>query len=461
MTILPATRTAPSEKSKKRWPNKYAWFVVSLLLLAYTLSFIDRTIINLLVDPIRSDLQISDTQVSLLMGFSFVLFYVSLGIPIARLADRYSRRNIIIIAVVFWSIMTALCGFAKTFVMLFLARIGVGAGEAGLSPAAYSLISDYFPSNRVCRAISIYSVAVPLGTGLAYIIGASLISAMSSWDTMTLPFIGEMKPWQLIFVIVSLPAVILVPLLTLISEPERKGVHKDYIAESKGTADNASGLIAFMRLRRKVILGHLLGFSLISAADYAFLSWVPTFYFRVRGISLEETGVMFGLAYIIFGAAGLVVGARLSELMQSKGLHDAIFRISAWVASLLFVFIWLIILLPHYWSYVALIVYIFLISVPWGIAAGAIQLFTPNQYRAQLSALYLFSVSLAGMTIGPTGVALITDFFFQNDAKVGLSLAILSSICLAGAVAALLLCRKDFYDAVAAQLELEIKSNSR
>ena len=153
------------------YPNQiYAWYVVSVLTVAYIFSFIDRQILNLLVEPIQQDLNLSDTQISLLQGMAFALFYTLMGIPIARLADVANRRTIIATGVFLWSLMTALCGLTKTFWQLFAARIGVGVGEAALSPPSYSLFSDYFPPGKVTRAIAVFTGGSFLGAGLAYII---------------------------------------------------------------------------------------------------------------------------------------------------------------------------------------------------------------------------------------------------------------------------------------------------
>lgn len=165
----------------------YPWLVVVLLLVAYTLSFIDRQIISLLVDPIRRDLQISDTQISLLQGLAFAVFYTLMGIPIAKWADKRSRRNIIVVGMAVWSLMTALCGIAKSYWIVFLGRVGVGVGEAALSPASYSMIADYFRPDRLSTALSVYGAGPSIGSGLAYsvCIGALFLAPAVLGATVT------------------------------------------------------------------------------------------------------------------------------------------------------------------------------------------------------------------------------------------------------------------------------------
>ena len=172
----------------------YAWYVVIVLMVIYTLSFLDRQILAFLVDPIRKDLAISDTAMGLLGGFAFAILYTLLGLPMGWLADRKSRRGLIAVGEVFWSLMTALCSMARSFGTLFAARIGVGVGEATLTPAAFSMIADYFPRQRVARALSVYSMGIMIGSGLASIVGGAIVQAMRGIPTLTLPVLGAMAP---------------------------------------------------------------------------------------------------------------------------------------------------------------------------------------------------------------------------------------------------------------------------
>ena len=176
---------------------------------AYIFSFIDRQIINLLVEPIREDLQLTDTQISLLQGIAFALFYTLMGIPIARLADAANRRAIIAAGVFLWSLMTVMCGLAKSFGQLFAARIGLGIGEAALSPPAFSLFTDYFPPGKVTRAIAVFSGGSFLGAGLAYIIGGYVVDFVTRLDVVDIPVFGQVRTWQMAFIAVGLPGMLL------------------------------------------------------------------------------------------------------------------------------------------------------------------------------------------------------------------------------------------------------------
>ena len=176
--------------------STYRWYVVGILTLSYLVSFLDRQILALMVGPIKVDLQLSDTEISLIMGVAFSLFYAFMGIPLGWLADRTNRRNIIIVGITFWSLMTAACGLASTFIHLFLARIGVGAGEASLTPSAISIISDYFSRQDRGRAIATYNMGVSLGTGIAMVLGGVVISFVVDSPYVELPLIGTLSTWQ-------------------------------------------------------------------------------------------------------------------------------------------------------------------------------------------------------------------------------------------------------------------------
>ena len=216
-------QTATADTGKSGYPSPvYSWYVVVVLTVAYMFSFLDRQILALLIEPIRQDLEITDFQISLLLGLAFGIFYTALGIPIGRLADRRSRRGIIAVGVTIWCLMTAACGLARNFSQLFLARIGVGVGEATLNPSAYSLISDYFPRQRRGRAISFYNMGVSLGAGVAMVVGGQIIAFAFDTPRVTLPIVGELYAWQLVFLLVGLPGLLIAALMITVREPERR-----------------------------------------------------------------------------------------------------------------------------------------------------------------------------------------------------------------------------------------------
>jgi MFS family permease len=211
-----------------------AWYTVAILFMFYWLSILDRLIISLLVKPIRQDLNISDFELSLLQGFAFGIFYAICGLPLGWLVDRMSRRKIIYFGVTVWSFATFSCGLARNYFQLFLSRVGVGAGEASLSPAAYSLLADSFPPQKLTLAITIFGLGSLIGTGMAYALGGMVVEMASNGDPVILPLIGEAKPWQLVFMVIGLPGVLLALLAFTLREPVRRVEMKNAAADGAG-----------------------------------------------------------------------------------------------------------------------------------------------------------------------------------------------------------------------------------
>ena len=273
------------------YPNQiYAWYVVGVLTVAYIFSFIDRQIINLLVEPIREDLQLTDTQISLLQGIAFAMFYTLMGIPIARLADAANRRAIIAAGVFLWSLMTVMCGLAKSFGQLFAARIGLGIGEAALSPPAFSLFTDYFPPGKVTRAIAVFSGGSFLGAGLAYIIGGYVVDFVTGLDVVDIPVFGQIRTWQMAFIAVGLPGILLALLVLSLREPARRGLLGDQPgAVPKGIPIRE--IIAFLRKNRRAYGHHFIGASMFVMLAHAILSWAPAFFIRKYGWTPGEVGL--------------------------------------------------------------------------------------------------------------------------------------------------------------------------
>ena len=251
-------------------PEGYAWYVVGVLTFVYIFSFIDRQILNLLVRPIRRDLGITDFQMSLLMGFSFALFYTFFGIPLGRLADSRSRRTIITVGFAVWSVMTAGCGLARNFAQMLLLRVGVGVGEAALSPSAYSIITDYFPAKRRATAISVYSMGIYIGSGVAFIVGGLVAGIASAQQTWNVPLVGATRPWQVVFFIVGLPGVLLSLLVYTVREPVRRGIRMIHAADDKTRVAQVPmrEVVAYLKQNWRSFFCHNVGFALLSFSSY-------------------------------------------------------------------------------------------------------------------------------------------------------------------------------------------------
>jgi MFS family permease len=401
----------------------YSWYVVTILLLAYITSFLDRTILTLLVGPIRETLQISDLELSLLHGFAFAVFYVVLGIPIARYADSNNRVRLISLGILFWSVMTAVCGFAKTFWHMFLGRVGVGIGQATLSPAAYSILSDYFPPRKLSRALSVYQTGIYAGMGLAMIIGGFVIANVPALEV---PYYGVLEPWQVVFLIVSLPGILIFFFLRTIREPERKGMLS---SSNSDQSIPVSEVAAFIGARRKAYGYVVGGVAAKSLAFYGIAAWLPTYFIRTYQWDVATVGLYYGLGSIVFGTLGINLGSMASVWLRSRGYVDANVRICMVALACLVPVGILAPLVSSAMGAMALFyAFIFFAAFPVGCQAAALQEITPNQMRAQVTALYLFISNMCGIGLGPTFIAFFTDIVFENDMAVGYSMSLAVAI---------------------------------
>ena len=419
----------PHNKNNIAYPSSArAWSTVAILMVAYVLSFIDRQILNLLVGPIRRDLLISDTQMSLLMGLSFALFYTICGIPLGRLADTKSRRGLIAVGVLFWSAATAACGLAKLYWQFLICRIGVGVGEAALSPAAYSLIADSFPAERRATAISVYSMGVYLGSGLAFLLGGLVIKFASAQGDLVLPVFGEVRPWQLIFLLLGAAGALFTLLMLAVKEPARRGV-------GAGVAIPLAEVGRYIRANRRTVLCHNFGFAGLAFAGYGSSAWVPTFFIRTYGWDAGQVGIIYGSIVAVFGCLGIVFGGRLADWMAKRGSSDANMRVGLYAAIGAVPFVLSFPLMDSaFWAALLVAPAVFCLSMPFGVAPAAIQEIMPNSMRGQASAIYLFVITLIGLGVGPTAVALVTDYGFGDDQALRYSLLIVSGLALFSSV---------------------------
>jgi MFS family permease len=395
--------------------------MVLVLMLAYILSFIDRVVLGLLVAPIRADLGISEVQMSLLYGAVFAVFYTGVGIPIAWAIDRYNRRNIIAIGVALWSGMTALCGLARGFVELALARIGVAVGEAVLSPAAYSMAGDSFPERKLGRALSVFVIGLPLGVGLALIIGGVVIQFVASSPEYTLPLLGTVRAWQLTFLIVGLPGLLLALWTMTLREPERR--------QHTGVQQKASvgDTIRFMLTRWRPYTALILGFSVMGMVMNVFQIWGVQYFVRVQGLTLADAGFRVGAAIAIFGTIGILTGGWLTDRWRTAGRVDATMRVGLVAALALVPFASLCTLQQSLMvATLCLIPIGFFTAFAFGAGATAIVVLTPPPMRAQASAIYLLFVNMIGIGLAPYLTAALTQYVFADDLSVGRSSAIVA-----------------------------------
>ncbi|HUA19463.1 MAG TPA: MFS transporter [Bryobacteraceae bacterium] len=417
------TQPATSPAKAQRPGLGYAWYVVIVLTAIYMLSFVDRQILSLLVGPIKRDLAISDTRIGLLQGLSFALFYTVMGLPLGRAADKRNRRNLVSACILVWSLFTGLCSVAKSFWSLFLTRIGVGIGEAGLSPAAYSMLADYFPSERLGVAISVYYMGVFLGSGAALLVGGSIVDALVRSPLMTLPLLGTIASWRVTFLLVGFPGLVFAALVYTVREPLRRDLLK--AADGRTAQLSLGQSIAEMRLRWTSLIGLSFVTVFQALANYALTAWSPTFFIRVHGWTAGQAGRALAWILVTAGCLGIYAGGVLSDRWLRHGVAEAPLKVSTVSAlgTLVFLPAALLVGQPG-WTLALLVPGVFFLALPMGIVVAALQRIFPNQVRGQVSALLLFLLNLGGLSLGPLLPGVFNDYLFHNGKMVGASLAL-------------------------------------
>lgn len=400
----------------------YAWYVVVLLTMAYVLSYLDRWVLSLLVEYIKADLGLSDTEMGLLGGTAFAIFYATMGIPLGWLADRYSRRNIAVVGIALWSLATAAAGLARNFAQLFVARMAVGVGEASLSPCALSLITDYFSPGRRGRAIAFYTGAVSIGSALAALAGGLLLAWAEGLGELRLPGVGLIRPWQLVFIVVGLPGVLVAALMLTVREPRRTG--------ASASGELGEGRVGFPRafgyiLSRWRCFGGIFGsMSVITVLAYSHF-WLPPLFARTWGWDIAKFSVYNGVGLLLIGPASVNFAGWLADYINGRGRTDGpalvlIFGVLIMVpASLVFP------LMPS--GEAAFGVYLITVvgaAFSTAAAPAAIVSVAPGQIRSQAIAVFYLTISLTGLVLGPSSVAFFTDVVFADENAIRYSMAL-------------------------------------
>jgi MFS family permease len=427
--------SAPGSAGHEYPRPRIAWYMVGVLMLCYTLSYADRQILAFLVGPLKHDLDISDTQVGLLQGAAFALVYTFFGLPMGALADRLSRRNLVAIGVVVWSLATSVSSIARSFVSLGAARMGVGLGEATLSPCAFSMITDSFPKERLSTALSVYTMGIQLGSGLALVIGGVVAQAVSHMNPIRLPGVGFIAAWRVTFLIVGAPGLLVALLLTSVREPARRAL----LLDSSGRAAQLRlvDALAQIRARWRSVAGIAAMISCQATCNYVLLTWGPTFFERMHHWPKDRTGLVLGLTTLGCGCLGLLVGGRVSDRWQRRGVIDGPLRVG--MISLVGMALLLApatLFASASWTVAALIGAVFCIGLPIGCGYAAVQLIFPNQARGLVSAVIIFAVALIGLGFGALLPGLLNDHLFHDEYRIGYSMSITVTLaCLLGILA--------------------------
>jgi MFS family permease len=387
------------------------WYVLVMMVLVYTLSIADRYVISTVLEPIRLELQLTDSGIAFLTGVALALFYVVLGFPISYLIDRGNRRNIIAVCIILWSAMTAFCGLSKNYVQLLIGRIGVGVGEAGGTPGASSIISDYFPAAKRPMALTVFSLGAPIGAWL----GADIAG-----------IINDAFNWRTVFLVLGIPGVIVGVLIFLTIREPRRGQ-----LDHKGGGDKGASFGESMRFlwTQKSAIHVMLASALTALWGWGLMWWTPTFLIRNYGMTPGEAGALTGPIHLIGGGlATLFTGWYMARPAMSDPRR--IVRLMGWG-----VLVATIVSFVIYWTHnLQLATYLFWIFIPAiyfyiGPCFGLLTNLCEPRMRAQFCAATLFVANVGNLIIAPQLVGLLSDHFAPNGVADGQSLR-LAMLCL-------------------------------
>ena len=388
-TSIKKAESATEDRLKSPSYRKY---VLTMLVVVYIFNFLDRQIVTILAEPIKVDLDLNDTQIGLMSGLAFALFYTILGIPLARLADRARRVDIITMALIVWSGMTALCGMAQNFSQMLAARIGVGIGEAGCSPAAHSLIADYYPPEKRASALSIYALGIPIGSIIGLLTGG---------------WVAEFYGWRVAFFVVGAPGFLLAIVFRMTIREPLRGMHDAQTVQNQQQPPLGATLKTLMQ--NKTLFHIAMGGALTAFAGYGLGQWLPAYFIRVHGLGIAETATYFGLVIGVASAVGTFMGGSIADRFARKDP-----RIYVWLpaAGVLLAFPFYVVAMLSNNPYVAIAILVipgFLTSLWMGPVFGTVQNIAPMRARALASALLLFALNIVGLGLGPLMVGVMSD----------------------------------------------------
>ena len=398
-----------------------AWWMLAVLFSLYVFSFVDRYITTMLMPDIKGSLNLTEFEMGLILGPAFAIVYAVFGIPLGWAADRYSRRWVIFIGACVFGMATFLSGYANTFVALLLARIAVGIGEASLSPAANSLLASRFPRHMLTTVMSIYTMGVKVGSAGAFALGGVLIALAGGW-VVAHEQLGGLEPWQLVYMLTGLPAVLLAVLVFTFKDPPRREL-------PRAIGEKPPAILPFMMANKALFIPMLVGFSLVAVCTYSLTSWAPTYLNRHFDMRPEHYGPILG-AISMAAALTLAGKGMFVDFLYKRGMKDAHLRFYTWLLIGSLPVVAVLFFIPD--PIVFMICYggLQIVAIPiMAYVSAAMQLIVPPSLRGRITGVFLLCLNGLGGGLGPVVVGGLTDGVFRDPAKVGWSLAVV--ICTA------------------------------
>ena len=390
--------------------KKHSYSAVAILTLAQVFAFIDRQIPSMLVEPIKQDFNLTDSQIALLGGAAFSIFYAIMALPIGYAVDRYTRTKVLGTGIFLWSLMTALAGLANSFGKLFGARIGVAVGEAVMAPISVSLVSDSFPENKQGKPMGIITAGVYIGIGITLLGGGFLIDYLTSIGGITLPLIGYLKPWQATFMIVGIPGLVLAIAAFYLKEPRRieEQVDSNHLVDKKN-------VFLHLKEHRKTLIPMFGGLIFMALIFYSFSFWAPTMMIRTFNISLTEVGFILGMITIISSITGTIIAGSAVDYLRNRNYSDAPVR-AAMIAVILALppIISLSFVQTELGAWICIAMYLLFISSFAPLGLLAISGVSTGNVKGQTAAIHAFLMMAFGLSLGPQLTAFFTDFVFVD-----------------------------------------------
>ena len=406
--------------------KKYGYSAVGILTLAQIFAFIDRQIPSMLVEPIKQDFNLTDSQIALLGGAAFSIFYAIMALPIGYAVDRYKRTRVLGIGIFLWSLMTALAGLANSFGRLFGARIGVAVGEAVMAPTSVSLVSDYFPENKQGKPMGIITSGVYIGIGITLLGGGFLIDYLTELGGLNLPLIGYVKPWQATFMIVGVPGLFVALGAFLLTEPKRFDEKVE-----QGNIEGRQNVFLHINEHKKTLLPMFGGLIFMALIFYSFTFWAPTMMIRTYNISLTEAGFFLGIITIISSITGTIFAGSVVDYLRNRNYRDAPVRAAMFAVILAFPPIVLLSFVnSEIAAWICIFIYLFFISSFAPLGLLAVSGVSRGNVKGQLAAIHAFLMMAFGLSLGPQLTAFFTDFVFTDTNKINWSISATGALVL-------------------------------
>lgn len=428
------------------------WYATIVLAFLYWMSLLDRFILSLLIEPIKADLGLTDVQFGLLQGIGFLLSFTFFGFIFGALADRKDRRRLIYFGVTLWSLASAACGLAHNFWHMFIARLGLGAGESSLNPSATSMLSDLFPPHRLTSAMAVYSIGATIGGGTALMLGGAIIVWVASFGEVVVPVLGPLATWQIVFFMVGLSTIPLAFLVFTFPEPKRRG-QAGIVNERRGWWSAYSGLFGFIKQHPRFFFTHYVGFTVASTVVTGCIGWYPVHMMRAYQWGEGQVGLYLGMTIMLMGIVGKLATGWTVDTLYRRGRHDAQLR---WMVICLLIAAPVGVIATTHgnaWVFLAMIgVFVALLTGLAACAMTSLNLVTPNELRGSGIALYSTVAGLLGGSTGTVLIPMASTVLYDGDGAIGKGMATLIGVACPLAALCLYFGMRPMREAMAASL---------